>query len=71
MTFPFILTLTYSFETLLSRDVNTPRRYYVNIEGGEVKDLPFKPKLDLLFETLLLSRDVNSPTFSYIILVCQ
>jgi len=48
MTFPFNLTLTYYFETLLSRDVNTPRRCYVNKEGGEVNDLPFKPKLDLL-----------------------
>jgi len=38
MTFPFNLTLTcYYFETLLlSRDVNSPRRCYVNKDCGGV-----------------------------------
>jgi hypothetical protein len=37
MTFPLNLTLTYYFETLLlSRDVNSPRRCYVNNEVDSV-----------------------------------
>ena len=42
MTFPLNLTLTYYFETLLlSRDVNSPRRCYVNneVECGAVLNL--------------------------------
>ena len=39
MTFPLNLTLTYYFETVLSRDVNTPRRCDVNKDGGGVNDL--------------------------------
>jgi len=51
MTFPLNLTLTcYYFETLLlSRDVCTPRRCYVNKDGGGVNELPSKPNSDLLF----------------------
>jgi len=50
MTFPLNLTFTcYYFETLLlSRDVKSPRRYYVNKDGGRVNDLPSKPNFDLL-----------------------
>jgi len=64
MTFPFNLTLTcYYFETLLLlRDVNSPRRCYVNKDDGGMNDLPSKPnfKLCYYFETLL-SRNVNTP----------
>jgi len=62
------LTLTYYFETLLlSRDVNSPRRCYVNKDDGGVNSFPSKPNVDLLlFETLLLSRDVNSPRRCYV-----
>jgi len=49
MTFPLNLTLTYYFETVLSRDVNTPRRCDVNKDGGGVNDLPSKPNFNLLF----------------------
>jgi len=49
MTFHFNLTLTYYFETLLlSRDVNSPRRCYVNKYGGGVNDLPCKSNFNLL-----------------------
>jgi len=50
MTFPLKLTLTcYYFEKLLlSRDVNSPRRCYVNKDGGGVNDLPCKPNFNLL-----------------------
>ena len=41
MTFPLNLTLTYYFGTLLlSRDVNSPRRYDVNKDGVGVNELP-------------------------------
>jgi len=33
MIFLLILTLTFYFETLFSRDINTPRRCYVNKDG--------------------------------------
>jgi len=48
MTFHLNLNLTYYFETLLSRDVNSPRRCYVNKDDGGVNDLPCKPNFDLL-----------------------
>jgi len=49
MTFPLNLTLTcYYFETLLSRDVNSPMLCYVNKDGGGVNDLSCKPHFDLL-----------------------
>jgi len=50
MTFPVNLILTYYFETLLlSSDVNSPRRCYVNKDGGGMNNLPCKPNFDLLF----------------------
>ena len=39
MNFPVSLT-SYYFETLLSHDVNSPRRCYVNKDGGGANDLP-------------------------------
>ena len=66
MTFPLNLTITYYFETLLlSRDVNSSRRCYVNKDGGGVNDLFCKPLTCYYFETLL-SRDVNSPRRCYV-----
>jgi len=55
MTFPLNLTLTcYYFETLLSRDVNIPRRCDVKKDGGGVNDLSSKPNIDLLFWNVVI-----------------
>ena len=64
MTFPLNLTSTcYYFGTLLSRDVNSPRLYYVNKDGGGVNDLSCKSNFQIviILKLLLLSLDVNSP----------
>jgi hypothetical protein len=57
MTFTLNLTLTcYYFETVLSRDVNSPRLCNVNKDGGGVNDHFCKHEFDLL-----LSYGINSP----------
>jgi hypothetical protein len=59
MTFSINLTLTYYFEALLlPRNVNSPRRCYVNNEVDS--DAVLNLTLTYYFEALLLSRDVNS-----------
>jgi hypothetical protein len=54
-----VLNLTYYFETLLSRDVNSPRLCFVNKVGQCVAVLNLT-----YFETL--SSDVNNPRLCFV-----